>query len=247
MAERLILLTGPSCAGKSPLWKALQEEFPETVEEIGVPVPYTSRPPRPGETDGQDYHFRTRTEIEELSGDGRFLVTEVRDDVQALDLRELEEELAHHDMLYEGNVRLAGALLQRERGLARRPVLSVFLSPLSREEVEALRESQDSLQRVVTELMRRRLLRRALGKTAILSIPELEDVEVRARSSFEDLCRAHEFEHVLPCHDGEDSDHWSAFPCTLGDARRAVRALADLLRDGSSPLMERWPEALLGV
>ena len=50
---------------------------------------YKSRSPRPGEKDGEDYHFRRREEIENLREKENFVVMEVRGDLQAFDLKKL--------------------------------------------------------------------------------------------------------------------------------------------------------------
>jgi len=49
----LFVLSSPSGAGKSTIAKMLREDQPELV----VSVSYTTRPIRPGEVDGVDYHF----------------------------------------------------------------------------------------------------------------------------------------------------------------------------------------------
>ncbi len=48
-----IVLSGPSGAGKSTLFHRLKEDFPQLLFSISC----TTRPPRPGEKDGVDYHF----------------------------------------------------------------------------------------------------------------------------------------------------------------------------------------------
>ena len=48
-----IVLSGPSGAGKSSLFQRLKEDFPNLLFSISC----TTRPPRPGEKDGVDYHF----------------------------------------------------------------------------------------------------------------------------------------------------------------------------------------------
>ena len=53
----IFTLTGPSGSGKTTLVGQLVEKYPNRVERI---VTTTSRPPRPGETDGVDYHFLSR-------------------------------------------------------------------------------------------------------------------------------------------------------------------------------------------
>jgi len=50
-----IAVTGPSGSGKTSVCKALLETFPQ----LRFSVSLTTRPPRPLETDGKDYHFVT--------------------------------------------------------------------------------------------------------------------------------------------------------------------------------------------
>ncbi len=49
----VFVITGPSGAGKGTLIKALVERVP--VLEVAISA--TTRPRRPGETDGVEYHF----------------------------------------------------------------------------------------------------------------------------------------------------------------------------------------------
>ena len=94
---RLIVLSGPSCAGKSPLYATFCKLYPDLAARLTKLVPYNSRFPRPGETDGKTYHFRRRDEIDCLRTNTDFLVMEVRGDLQALDLCEAERVLAAGD------------------------------------------------------------------------------------------------------------------------------------------------------
>jgi guanylate kinase len=50
---QLFVLSGPSGAGKSTLRERIRERFPD----LWYSVSYTTRAPRPGEKDGEDYHF----------------------------------------------------------------------------------------------------------------------------------------------------------------------------------------------
>jgi len=91
---RLVILSGPSCVGKSPLYAALRKFYPHLAERLTKLVLYDSRAPRPGEVEGVDFYFRTRAYLEGLRGKEGFTVFEVRGDLQALDARELERKLA---------------------------------------------------------------------------------------------------------------------------------------------------------
>lgn len=72
MTERglLIVFSGPSGVGKGTV---RQEIFSHPGNKFEYSVSMTTRPQRPGEVDGVDYHFRTREEFEELIKQGQML------------------------------------------------------------------------------------------------------------------------------------------------------------------------------
>jgi guanylate kinase len=170
---------------------------------------------------------------------------DVRGDLQALDLEDLAALLGKGDAFFEGNP-FIGRTLQTHPALREVNRLSIFLSPLSREEILFLRDqAQVSLPDLVADVMRRKLLRRAQRQKAYLSLRDLEEVERRAGSAYRELKEAHHFEYVIPNHDGEDSDHWDAFYHPLGEARGAFLAVVALLRGDDPKGVERWEADLL--
>ncbi|MBC6433670.1 guanylate kinase [Nostoc sp. HG1] len=66
---RLIVLTGPSGVGKGTLMRSLLKRYPELYYSVSV----TTRSPRPGEIDGKDYYFISRSKFEQLLAEGEFL------------------------------------------------------------------------------------------------------------------------------------------------------------------------------
>jgi len=68
-AGRLYIVSAPSGAGKTTLVERLVEKMPG----LRMSRSYTSRPARPGETDGVDYNFVTRQRFEEMIAAGDFL------------------------------------------------------------------------------------------------------------------------------------------------------------------------------
>lgn len=66
---RLIVLTGPSGVGKGTLMRSLLKRHPELYYSVSV----TTRSPRPGEIDGKDYYFISRSKFEQLLAEGEFL------------------------------------------------------------------------------------------------------------------------------------------------------------------------------
>ena len=250
MAERsqgrLVILSGPSGVGKSPLEKSLQRFFPELSNRLQRLVLYNSRAPRPGESDSVDYHFRTREQIEALRPNQEFVVMEVRGDLQAVDIQGLSDKLASHDVLFEGNP-FIGSILQTAARLSSVPKLSIFLAPLSREEIIYLKrpDRSVSLSELVTDVMRRKLLRRTRKQKLDLSGADLTNIEKRASSAYRELQEAWHFEYVIPNHDGEDSEHWDAFYYPIGDARKSLNAFAALVQGQTSPDAEKWEKNLL--
>lgn len=66
---KLIVISGPSGAGKGTLVKAI---FPR-LKNLTLSVSMTTRTPRPGEKHAENYFFSTRTEFEALIAEAAFL------------------------------------------------------------------------------------------------------------------------------------------------------------------------------
>jgi guanylate kinase len=65
----LLVVSSPSGAGKTSLSRRLAERHPE----IQLSVSATTRLPRPGEADGREYHFVTRSDFDSQVASGQFL------------------------------------------------------------------------------------------------------------------------------------------------------------------------------
>lgn len=66
---RVFVITGPSGVGKGTLIRTVRERLPE----LELSVSATTRRPRPGETQGLDYHFLSDEEFERLVQAGAFV------------------------------------------------------------------------------------------------------------------------------------------------------------------------------
>ncbi|MEJ1934921.1 guanylate kinase [Nostoc sp. NIES-2111] len=66
---KLIVLTGPSGVGKGTLMRSLLQRHPELYYSVSA----TTRAPRPGEVDGKNYYFISRSKFEQLVAQGEFL------------------------------------------------------------------------------------------------------------------------------------------------------------------------------
>jgi len=171
---------------------------------------------------------------------------DVRGDLQAINIEGLINMLDETDVFFEGNPFVAKAL-QTHPKLSKIKRLGIYLSPISKEEITFLKNSElhVALPDLTTDIMRRKLLRRTRKQKTELSIKDLENIERRASSAYKELKEAWRFDYVIPNHDGEDSENRDAFYYPLGDARKALLAFAGLLEGKIPPGVEKWEEDIL--
>lgn len=95
----LYIVSAPSGAGKTSLVKALLDAQPQ----VRVSVSHTTRPMRPGEVDGVNYHFVSREEFVERLEHGEFLEhAEVFGNLYGTSQRWLEQTLSEgYDLILE--------------------------------------------------------------------------------------------------------------------------------------------------
>jgi len=95
----LFVLAAPSGGGKTSLVRELLLREPG----MRLSVSYTTRPPRPGETNGVDYHFVDEARFKELEKAGEFLEHAfVHGNWYATSATWLKEQIAEgHDVLLE--------------------------------------------------------------------------------------------------------------------------------------------------
>jgi guanylate kinase len=164
MTGTLFIVAAPSGAGKTSLVRALLERDPA----MALSVSYTSRPPRPGETDGVHYHFVDRTDFLRMAAAGEFFeYAEVHGDLKGTARSAVEPLLLQgRDVLLE--IDWQGARLVRAKNA---DCKSVFILPPSRPELE------------------RRLRGRAQDSEAV--------IERRLADSRADIAHAEEFDYIV--------------------------------------------------
>ena len=144
----LFIFSAPSGAGKTSLVKALLE----AMDGIEVSVSHTTRPPRPGEVDGVDYHFVDVPTFEKMVAEGAFLEhARVFDNYYGTARASVEARLrAGVDVILE--IDWQGARLVREQFP---DAVGVFILPPSREALEArLRGRGQDSDEVIARRMR---------------------------------------------------------------------------------------------
>jgi guanylate kinase len=145
MQGLLFIVAAPSGAGKSSLVNAVLADDRELV----LSVSYTTRPPRPGEANGREYHFVDRASFQRMLEAGEFLESaEVHGNLYATSQKQIAEVRASgRDILLE--IDWQGA--QQVRRLFPDAV-SVFILPPSAAELERRlrargKDSEDAIRR----------------------------------------------------------------------------------------------------
>jgi guanylate kinase len=127
---RVFVITGPSGVGKGTLIRGLLERVPQ----LGLSISATTRAPRPGETQGVDYHFLGPEEFEQRVADGEFVEHATYSGRRYGTLRaELEDRLRRGEPVVL-EIEVQGARQVRE---AMPEALQVFIAPPSREALRA--------------------------------------------------------------------------------------------------------------
>ncbi len=139
----LIILSAPSGAGKTSLLRALVMHD----EHVRISVSHTTRPKRPGELDGVDYHFVDEAQFQRMVEEGAFLehasvfdyhYGTCKDDID----KELEKGM---DVILE--IDWQGAQQVRSR---KQDTVSIFILPPNKESlVERLTERKQDSEAVI--------------------------------------------------------------------------------------------------
>jgi len=141
----MFIVSAPSGAGKTSLVRRAIAE----LEDLAVSVSHTTRPRRPGDVDGRDYHFVSRDEFETMIDADRFLeYAEVFDHYYGTSVQAVETCLkAGQDVILEIDWQGAEQVRQKLDD-----VVSIFVLPPSRATlIERLRgRGQDSEEVIAT-------------------------------------------------------------------------------------------------
>jgi len=145
----LLVVSSPSGAGKTTLCTRLREEFPN----IGFSVSYTTRPPRPGETDGVEYNFIDKDRFDEMVARDEFAeYALVHGNMYGTSATQVRRALEHgHDLIFDIDFQGGRSLRDRFKNKPDVDVVLVFILPPSMEELAArLRRRASDSDEVIT-------------------------------------------------------------------------------------------------
>lgn len=179
----LLVLSGPSGSGKTTLCSTLMQRMPGAIERT---VTCTTRPPRPGEADGQDYHFLPTEQFEQHIADNElYEYARVHGTYYGSLKKHIRSRLKEKDLLLvidvQGAATLRKAALQ-DTFLAQR-LVTVFIMPAS------------------TQVLRERLQ----GRKSYAG----EDMELRLENAKKEMDHWREYDYCLVSQDPDrDYDHF---------------------------------------
>jgi len=229
--KKLIIVSGPSCVGKTPMLMALNRVHPEI--EYGRPILFNSRNPNPVETDGVDYHFRSAIEIQELPS-SRFIVGKARHVWHAIDINEVEQLFSDLRLIIFEIYPTLGALFRqhpRIRELSSEfETRSVFLSPVSEEEIAEVQAATRfaSPHETVAAIMTPKLVGRSIQQGKPITPAEMKDIRIRASRAYEEMQIGSDYTDLIINHDGEDSINWKYTP-PIGEAGKTLKQFVNIL------------------
>jgi guanylate kinase len=161
---KVFVITGPSGVGKGTLIRGLLARLPQ----LELSVSATTRPPRPGERDGIDYHYLTSEEFDRAVAGGEFVEHATYSGHRYGTLRSELDRYLTPGVPVVLEIEIQGA---RQVRRAMPEAEAVFIAPPSR------------------EALRARLLQRGTDAP--------EQVDARLRTAERELQAQPEFEHVV--------------------------------------------------
>ena len=170
------VLVGPSGVGKGTVVSALCAEYPQAWVSVSV----TTRRPRPGEVDGQNYYFISDSDFDKLVSSGGLLEWACYQSSKYGTPRMPVEEKILQGRAVLMEVDVQGARQVRAR-LA--PVRTVFLAPPSWEELERRLRGRGT----ESEPVIRRRLETARGEMGFMAECDHVIVNQEVASSVEEL------------------------------------------------------------
>lgn len=126
----LLVLSAPSGCGKTTILKQVMAEMPNLVFSVS----HTTRQPRPGEVDGQDYHFVSREQFKTIRDhhpSGFLEWAEVHGNFYGTSRQDVADQLVEDkDVILDIDVQGAAQIRQNTKSV------SIFITPPSLDELE---------------------------------------------------------------------------------------------------------------
>jgi guanylate kinase len=172
MSGIVFIISAPSGSGKSTLVKELRK----FVRHLEFSVSFTTRSPRGSERDGEEYHFISRGQFEDMIARGEFL-----EHAEVFGQYYGTAKSVLHGAEVRGNDLLLDIDVQGERQVKKKvpEAVSIFVLPPSRAELESrLRKRSQSENTVSQDVIQRRL---AAARKEIENYPNYDYILINDR------------------------------------------------------------------
>jgi guanylate kinase len=206
----MLVLSSPSGAGKTSIAKAILAKDGNIAPSISV----TTREQRPGEVDGEDYHFISRDAFQNLARQGQLLeYAEVFGNYYGTPRTPVDNALKDgRDLIFDIDWQGARQLTEN----ARDDLVTVFILPPRAEELE------------------RRLMGRAQDAA--------ETIQARMKKAPDELSHYPEYDYVVVNYDFDESVH-QVLAILNAERQRRQRfvGLAQFVRGMQNDIRTRYP------
>jgi guanylate kinase len=240
MEKRLILLSGPSCVGKGPLTAAVKHFRPDVkFTKLSVIKSKHSRNhiPRPDECGvwNNPDCWRTEEEIAAMAKNDHFVIGKCFGFSQAVNL-DLIVNYPEQTILMEMYYPIVPGLLAAER-LKNIKIETVFISPISKEEIDFIKSIGMDVELFTRSLMADKQYQRIKFHNRKIDAEFLIDVQKRINDSVLEIAASKNYKHIIVNRDGEGSPNWNRLADgtfigePMGNAKEAMDTLAKILAD----------------
>ncbi len=196
---KLFIVSAPSGTGKTTLLKRLMARLPG----LSFSVSHTTRPPRPSEKNGVDYHFVSKKEFLTMIDQGLFLEhAEVHGNLYGTSRMAIDQQrIAGVDVILDIDVQGASIL----RRIGRIEATHIFISPPSITELEMRLRGRgtEGEEMIAIRLANARIELQAVKEYEYLVINDLLEPTIDLLSSIivAERARAHRFPSGKPIGD----------------------------------------------
>ncbi|MBN1792403.1 hypothetical protein JW826_01840 [Candidatus Woesearchaeota archaeon] len=220
---RLVVVSGPSGVGKGPIIEAVKAMYLASegreLPQFRVRKTKTARSVEGDEGVG-------------LEGSGDYSAYDCRGTEQRIYWGSLDSALKNDHVIMEVFHKGLDLIKARYAG-DHIDVTTVFISPLSKEELEELRSQPTGLESYLPDLMLDSLVRRAQKEGKVMTRELLAELEVRANGSIDEIKDAKRYDFVVPNNCYEADSRWGLHKL-VGEPHRVVWSVYDLVTTGTS-------------
>ena len=226
--KRLVIISGPSGVGKGPIVGWTKKLYIPDLCQVKVRKTKTER------------HKGTEDDLSFEGDSGNYHSFDCRGTEQRIYLDELDSALEKYGaVLLETYYKALDFLKDKYANSV--DFASTFVSPLDKREIAELIEQGKRLENYLPDLMLDSLIKRAERDGKAFTKTLVKELELRAEDSVNEMVFAYNYRNVIPNHCHESDSRWR-FPILIGEPRKVVSSLNDIVKTGNSNYADKGTE-----